>query len=46
MKTRLLLAAAVAALAVPAAPANAIYCGPIADEACRLVCEVTGHCPR
>ena len=37
---RLAVVAGVAAFALPTAPANAIYCGPVLDEACRLVCEV------
>jgi hypothetical protein len=43
---RLVLAAAVAALVLPATAANATYCGPVADPACRIVCQVTGYCPR
>ena len=36
-----------AAFALPATPADAVYCGEL-DAACRLVCEVVldGRCPR
>ena len=46
---RLLVAAAVAAaFALPAAPADAVYCGELLDDTCRLVCDVAldGRCPR
>lgn len=46
---RILVAVTVAAaFALPAAPAHAIYCGDLLDDACRLVCEhvMDGRCPR
>ena len=43
---RLVLAAAVAALVLPTTAAQATYCGPLAEDACRTVCLVTGICPR
>lgn len=47
---RLALVTAVAAVALPTAPANAILCDPLIEPACRLICEVNQElgrpCPR
>ena len=48
MRRLAVLVAVAAAVALPSAPANAVYCGETLDEACRLVCELVldGRCPR
>lgn len=47
---RLAIVAAVAAVALPTPPANAIYCGELLEEACYRVCQVYQRlgrpCPR
>ena len=45
MRRVLATLAVTAAFALPATPANAIDCG-LLETACKVVCDVTGYCPR